>query len=98
MVLTAFSGPVLANMGLRLFLEGFTVASDFQTVLRDIASTIPSIGSVSWLNWIIFRITVILPLNYLLQVNTFIFHIFGMNCCSRLVRGALATIPIKPPR
>lgn len=87
MVLTAFSGPLLANMGLKAINEGLTVASDFQSILREIAKTIPSSVSVSWLNWIIFRITVVLPLNYLLQANTFIFRALGLRCCSRLVRG-----------
>jgi hypothetical protein len=87
MVLTAFSGGLLANMGIKAANEGLSAGSEFQSVLRTIALAIPSNVSVSWLNWIIFRFTIILPLNYLLQVNSFLFYIFGMNCCSRVVRG-----------
>jgi hypothetical protein len=48
---------------------------------------IPTTIAASWLNWIILRFTFLLPLNYLLNINAFIFHWFGMNCCSRMVRG-----------
>lgn len=85
MVLTAFSGQLLANMALSAINEGF--GSQFQELLRTIAKTIPSQISVNWINWIIFRFTIILPLNYLVQVNTFLFHFFGMYCCARMVRG-----------
>lgn len=85
MVLTAFSGQLLANMALSALNEGF--GSQFQELLRTIALTIPSQISVNWINWIIFRFTIILPLNYLVQVNTFLFHFFRMYCCARMVRG-----------
>jgi hypothetical protein len=92
MVLTAFSGQLLTQVGLKAAkalkdAEGVEVASEFQFVIREIARTIPSTVSVSWLNWIIFRVTIILPLNYLLQANSFIFSALGMKCCSRLTRG-----------
>ena len=87
MVVTAFSGQLLATMGLKALNEGLSIESEFQSILQQIALTIPSTVSVSWLNWIIFRFTITLPLNYLLQINSFLLHIFGLNCCSRLVRG-----------
>lgn len=87
MVLTAFSGQLLANMFLEGLNDGLKLGSEFRSVLRAIAETVPSTISASWLNWIIFRLLIILPLNYLLQVNTFLFSMFGMKCCSRLVRG-----------
>jgi len=40
-----------------------------------------------WMNWMILRTTVVLPLQYLLQVNTFMFYFFGWNCCARCVMG-----------
>ena len=85
MVLTAFSGQLLANMALSALNEGF--GSQFQDLLRTIAQTIPSQISVNWINWIVFRFTIILPLNYLIQVNTFVFHCLKMHCCARMVRG-----------
>jgi hypothetical protein len=87
MVLTAFSGQLLANMFLEGLNSGLKLGSEFRSVLRDIGETIPSTISADWLNWIIFRLLIILPLNYLLQVNTYLFSMFGMKCCSRLVRG-----------
>lgn len=87
MVLTAFSGQLLANMFLQGVNSGLKLGSEFRSVLRAIAETVPSTISADWLNWIIFRLLIILPLNYLLQVNTYLFSMFGMRCCSRLVRG-----------
>lgn len=85
MVLTAFSGQLLANMALSALNEGF--GAQLQDVLRTIAQTIPAQISVNWINWIIFRFTIILPMNYLVQVNTFVFHYCGLYTCSRMVRG-----------
>jgi hypothetical protein len=87
MLITAFSGQLLANMFLQGLNSGLKLGSGFRSVLRDIAETIPSTISADWLNWIIFRLLIIFPLNYLLQVNTYLFSMFGMKCCSRLVRG-----------
>jgi Calcium-dependent channel, 7TM region, putative phosphate/Late exocytosis, associated with Golgi transport len=87
MVVTAFSGQLLATMGLKAFNEGISLDSELQSILRQIAGSIPTTVAVSWLNWIIFRFTITLPLNYMLQINTFIFHFLGLSCCSRLVRG-----------
>jgi hypothetical protein len=86
MVLTAFTGQLLVNMVIDAFREG-QIAEEFTEVLRQIAITIPSTLSATWLNWIIFRVTLTLPLNYLLNINTFIFSILGWRCCSRVVRG-----------
>lgn len=87
MVFTAFSGSLLANMGIKALNEGLEIGSEFQTILKEIALSVPSNVAVNWLNWIIFRITIILPLNYLLNVNSFLFAAAGLNCCSRLTRG-----------
>lgn len=87
MLLTAFSGGFLSQIGLKIFRTGFKVAGDFQSILIEIGSLVPSNLSVSWLSWIILRVTVVLPLQYLLQINTFLFSAFGLNCCSRAVRG-----------
>jgi Calcium-dependent channel, 7TM region, putative phosphate len=87
MVLTAFSGNTLANMGLKGIKEGIDVSSDFRSVLVGIAQTIPTVIAVSWLNWIIMRLLIILPLNYLLQINSFVYHFLGMPCLSRVMRG-----------
>lgn len=87
MVLTAFTGQLLANMALNGFNDGLAIGSEFRSVVRSVAVTVPSTVSVNWLNWIIFRMLATLPVSYLLQVNTFLFYAFGFKCCSRLVRG-----------
>jgi hypothetical protein len=87
MMTTAFSGQLLATMGLKAFNEGLSIETELQLILRQIAGSIPTTVAVSWLNWIIFRCTITLPMNYLLQFNTFLFHYLGMKCCSRLTRG-----------
>ncbi|GKY91495.1 hypothetical protein MPSEU_000121700 [Mayamaea pseudoterrestris] len=86
MVVTAFTGQLLANMVIDGFKEG-SIGTEFAAVLRQVATTIPSTLSATWLNWIIFRVTLTLPMNYLLNVNTFAFACLGWNCCSRMVRG-----------
>lgn len=55
MVLTAFSGSLLGNMILYGFNDGLRFGSEFTSVVRAIALTIPKTISATWLNWIIFR-------------------------------------------
>jgi hypothetical protein len=86
MVLTAFTGQLLANMVIDAIRQG-SLGAEFAAVLRKVAITIPSTLSATWLNWIIFRVTLTLPLNYLLNINTFCFSFIGWSCCSRAVRG-----------
>ncbi len=87
MVFTAFSGTSLANMALAYFNERRTDGNSLTSVLIEIARSLPSQVSALWLNWIILRATVILPLQYMLQVNTFIFQWLGWKCCRRCVMG-----------
>jgi Calcium-dependent channel, 7TM region, putative phosphate len=88
MVLTAFSGNTLAGMGLKVLLFGIDdVTNDIGSVLVSISQTIPTVIAVQWLNWIIMRLLVILPLNYLLQFNSFLYDLLGMPCLSRCMRG-----------
>lgn len=67
-------------MGLKGFTEGFELGSDFKSVLSQIATTIPTVTAITWLNWILFRFLIILPLNYLLMINTFVFDMIGLSC------------------
>jgi hypothetical protein len=52
-------------------------------------SAVPTQISFVWLNWIIIRFTILLPNQYLLQLNTFIFQILGWNCCRRMNSGGM---------
>jgi hypothetical protein len=85
MLLTSFTGSSLATMFLQGLDEG--IGKQLQNVLAKVAATVPTQISVTWINWMIIRTLVTIPLNYLLQFNTFFFAMLGWRCCSRLVRG-----------
>jgi Calcium-dependent channel, 7TM region, putative phosphate len=87
MVFTAFSGNALANMGINALTQGLDVSNDIKYLFIDIAQTIPTVVAVSWLNWILMRLLIILPLNHLLQITSFIYDFLGLPCLSRAMRG-----------
>jgi hypothetical protein len=43
MVFTAFSGNVLASMGIKALMHGLDVTNDFKYILVQIGSTIPTV-------------------------------------------------------
>lgn len=86
MVCTAFSGSSLMTMVLNAVNEG-QIANSLTEVLVEIAGTIPTQVASNWINWIIVRTTMTLPLQYMLQVNTFVFKWMGWKCCARCVVG-----------
>lgn len=86
MVVTAFTSTSLATMVINGFSAG-NLQFNVTDVLAQVASAIPTQISAQWLNWIIVRIGVTLPLHYMLQLNTFLFSCLGWKCCSRLARG-----------
>ena len=86
MVCTAFTGSSLMTVVLNAINEG-QVANSVTEVLIEIAGTIPTQVSSTWINWIIVRTTMTLPLQYMLQVNTFLFRFIGWKCCARCVVG-----------
>jgi len=83
MVVTAFSGTSLAQLGIAYLAGKNEENNTFASILVGIAQTLPSQVSANWLNWIILRTFIILPLQYMLQVNTFIFQWLGWKCCRR---------------
>jgi hypothetical protein len=87
MLLTAFFGTSLVTMVTRGFYSGISLGSQAQEILRSVASTIPTQVSATWLNWIIVKGLATFPMFYLLQINTFLFSMFGMKCCARLMSG-----------
>jgi hypothetical protein len=88
MICTAFSGQLLAQMAINAWNTGLEIGNQLTDFLRNIAAAIPSTLSVSWLNWIIYRFTITLPLFYLLQINAFLFGAFGLPWLARLQLGA----------
>lgn len=92
MTIAAFSGTLISNM----FLHGLNngkLGGELREVIREIAKTIPSVHAVVWLNWIIFRFTALLPVNYLLNINAFLFIAIDFRCCARVVMGGGESAP-----
>ena len=88
MVITAFMGPNLAYCALgAMRKDGERFADGLREVLIRLAGTTPTFIAPTWLNWIIYRFTIILPINFLLQFNTFLFSFLGWKCCSRITIG-----------
>jgi len=87
MVVTAFSGSSILTMVLDGIQEGRLDDSSVTTVLNKISSGLAKEVASTWMNWIIIRTTVILPANYLLQINTLLFYFLDWKCCFRAVRG-----------
>ena len=86
-LVTAFAGNSLATIVTQGLYSGISLGAQTQIVLQNIAATIPTQMSATWLNWIIVRGLGTFPALYLAQLNTFLFNIFGMKCCARLMTG-----------
>jgi hypothetical protein len=77
MLVTAFTGSTLATM----LLEGFKDA------LTTVAQTIPTSQAPVWLNWMITRTFITLPMNYLFQLMTFLYGCIKFKWLNRVMRG-----------
>lgn len=86
MVFTAFSSQIITDVAFKV-LKTFEFGIEVKDLIRRVSSTIPSRVAVSWLSWILVRIFVTLPYQYMLQLNSFLFSMLRMECCSRMVRG-----------
>lgn len=88
MVVTAFTGNSLATMVIKGFSAG-KLQFHFQEMLAQVAFAVPTQISAQWHNWIIEQIGVMLmlPLHYMLQLNTFLFSCLDWKCCPRLAHG-----------
>lgn len=87
MVVSAFTGTSFSAAVVDGFSTGIRIGSEVQEVIARTAQEIPTKVSATWLNWMIVRIGLVLPTQYLLQMNTFLFSFLGLTCCSRVVRG-----------
>ena len=87
MVVSAFTGTSLSSAIIEGFNSGLNLGSEVQDVIVTSAATIPTEVSATWLNWMIVRVSMVLPTQYLLQMNTFLFTWLGLKCCARAVRG-----------
>lgn len=86
-LVTAFTGSSMATMITSGLYSGLNLGDSAQEVLRQVAMTIPTQVSATWLNWIIVRFTSTIPVMYLFQSNTFLFKLMGWDCCARCTRG-----------
>jgi hypothetical protein len=87
MLVTAFTGTSLATVVYEGVLASLDVGGTVKGVLRSVANTVPTTVSAQWMSWIIFRTGIVLPYNYLLQFNNFLFSTLGLNCCARATTG-----------
>ena len=91
MLLTCFTGSFLATITLNLFNFGETgdLFNDTtaKEVLEKIASDLPITSSAVWLNWILVRSFIVIPLQYLFQFNTHLFKLIRWKCCMRCSQG-----------
>jgi len=87
MMLAAFSGTSLAQMGIAVFFDEGQLGREIKDVLVAVANSIPTHQAPVWVNWLIVRFTYTLPVMYLLQATTFTFRFLGWRWCGRLMRG-----------
>ena len=87
MLISAFTGASFYTAVVNGFNEGIRIGAEIQEVIESTAAAIPTQVSATWLNWMIVRVTIVLPTQYLLQMNTFVFSWLGLTCCARTVRG-----------
>jgi len=87
MLITAFCGTSIGGMVLIALNEGRVPDNTIGSIIEETAASLATQVSANWLNWIIFRTFLSLPLMYMLQVNSFIFGWLGFKCCRRCVMG-----------
>lgn len=91
MLLTCFTGSFLATITLNLFRFGQTGDLFHDTSAREvvakIATDLPSTSSAVWLNWILVRTFIVIPLQYLFQFNAHLFKLIKCKCCMRCSQG-----------
>jgi Calcium-dependent channel, 7TM region, putative phosphate len=87
MLATAFTGTSLATVVIEGVIYSIDVGDQTQDLLRTVGSTVPTTVSAQWLNWIIIRIGITTPYNYLLQFNNFLYTALGWKCCARATAG-----------
>jgi len=87
MLVTIFIGSSLGKMILNALNETKDENNNLSSVLIRSAASLATQTSANWLNWIIFRTFLTLPLQYMLQMNSFVFGFLGWRCCRRCVMG-----------
>jgi len=96
MFITAFASPYIASSILTAYTSG-NYQDSTEQLLTDIANTLPTQTSFFWLNWLLIRFSMTLPSSYMLQINTFLFYLLGLKCCTRMMSGGMNG-PVVPYR
>jgi len=108
MIVSAFTGTSLAAAVLKGFQkeeeidniseidteEEIDIISGFQYVIVSAARSIPKSVSATWLNWIIVRVSLVLPTQYILQMNPMLFTCLRLKALARAVQGGGSGGPI----
>jgi hypothetical protein len=94
MVVSAFTGTSFETAVVDGFDGGIRIGAELQELVEKTAISIPLRVSANWLNWMIARMFIVLPTQYLLQMNTFLFSCLGLKCCQRAVRGGGESLAI----
>jgi hypothetical protein len=93
MILSGLTTTSLLSAGI----EGIAVGDDggldfdftlsFKAALISAAGAVPTTVSALWLNWIIVRVSIVLPAQYTLQWHIFVLSWFGLKPCARSAQG-----------
>jgi len=86
MLVTAFTGSTLAQMLLNGLFQG-DLSDEFKDGVLQVGQTIPTQQAPVWLNWMITRTLITLPMNYLFQFMTFLYGWLKMKWLNRVMRG-----------
>jgi hypothetical protein len=95
MIVSAFIGITLADAVIESFQEKeLNLGSYVEKVVITSAKEIPLTISPTWLNWIIVRALLVLPTQYIVQMNTFFFSWLRLKALARAVQGGGSGGPI----
>eukprot|EP00536_Pseudo-nitzschia_multiseries_P004604 jgi/Psemu1/253742/estExt_Genewise1Plus.C_770053 len=86
MLVTAFTGQSLVQMFIDGILQGPSL-DDIHAMPSFVYAFISFQQAPTWLNWIIVRTGTTLPLNYLLQIMTFVYGWLKIPWLNRVMRG-----------
>lgn len=87
MVVFAFGSITLGNSIIAAFQNNEVSATTFQSILFDLANSLPVETSSFWITWILQQALMVLPFMYFLQFNNFLFTALRWDCAARATAG-----------
>jgi len=90
MIVSAFTATSL--IGFKS--DDLSLGHNVRDAIFRIARTIPTTVSATWLNWIIVRGLLVLPTQYILQMNAFLLSWLGIKSLARVAQGGGSGGPI----